>query len=437
MTVLGVLVLVAAVALAAGSGSAVAADPVPEPSPFEGVDNVILFIGDGMGPEEMELGRGLNASGELLLDGIEWDGFMMIDSTSLDGVTDSAAGATALATGEETWNGWLSMGPGVNGPETIFKTVLEWAEDHGKATGLVSNTAIGAATPAAFGAHVPDRDMDLEITEQMAEQDIEALFGGSWSEDELLTELPGVTNVSKLKELKPYLDGTVDWPAKMYGFFGNMAYPLDREEEEVVTKQPTLEQMTKAALGVLEDDVDGCFLMVEQATIDYGGHSRDPGWVGADVNDLDKAVMAAYQWAQDHPGTLIVVTADHETGGLELTDQTDYEAIGGQTATAEWMWGLIKKGKMSVEDTIEEYAGFTPSPAQQALILQNKEMGISDVLAEEFKVNWAWSGTDEGDHTDTPLEVRAWGPGAADCFSEPGLTDNEYIGQRLIEAVTN
>jgi alkaline phosphatase len=419
------------------SPSSSRAGPAPDPPPT----NVILFIGDGMGPAEMDLARGLSASGRLLLDDIEWTGSMMIDSTSLDGVTDSAAGATALATGQETWNGWLSMGPPIdNGVPTVFETVLEVAEENGMATGLVSNTSINAATPAAFGAHVPDRDMDLEITEWMAAQDIEALFSGSWSEDGLLTELDGVTNVSRLKELKPYLDGRLDWPEKMYGFFGNMAYPLDRDEEEVVRKQPTLAQMTSAAIGVLESD-DGFFLMVEQATIDYGGHSRDPGWVGADVTDLDGAVMAAYDWAREpgHGNTLILVTADHETGGLQLTDETDYDAIGLQTATTEWMWGLIKRSKTAgtVRNVLEEYAGIENLDAWEiALVLANKEMGISDVLAGRDGVTWGWSGTDEGDHTDTPLEVRAWGHGAA-AFNMPGLPPNEYIGQQLLTAVGN
>ena len=427
------------VALSAGPGKA-AANGTPPPD-FSGVKNVILFIGDGMGPEEMQLGRSLNGGG-LLLDGITWPGRMMIDTTSLEGVTDSAAAATALATGFETANGWLSLVP-TAWPDDLTpilpwpETVLERAEDWDKATGLVTTAEISAATPAAFGAHVTDRDLDEEITTQIAGQDAEALFSGSWSYDNLLRELAGVTNLYNLSDLQPYLRGPVAYDAGVYGFFGRMAYPLDREEEGVVGKQPTLAQMTTAAINVLKQDDEGFFLMVEQATIDYGGHARDPGWVGADVNDLDQAVKVAYDWAAGRTDTLIVVTADHETGGLVLNSKTNYAAIRKQTATTEWMWGLIAAKKMTIKQTLAKYAGITNLTAtEERLIAKNKEMGISDVLAARDKVKWGWSGTDEGDHTATPVEVRAWGPGAG-AFSLSGFPDNEYIGDQLLTAVSN
>ena len=430
IVVLLIAALAAAVVTASPSGAATTPpDPVAK--------NVILFIGDGMGPEEMQLGRGLNASNQLLLDGIPWTGRMMIDTHSLDGVTDSAAAATALATGFETNNGWLSMIPTDFGPLAV-ETVLERAEVWDKATGLVTNTEIRAATPGAFGAHVTDRDLDLEITTDMAGQNIEALFSGSWSYDYLLRQLPGVTNLYNLTGLQPYLKAPpVPYDAGVYGFFGAMAYPLDREEEGVVKKQPTLAQMTSAAINVLAQDTDGFFLMVEQATLDYGGHSRDPGWVGADMNDLDRAVKAAYDWAKGRSDTLIVVTGDHETGGLDVTPNTNYAAIKLQKATTEWMWGLIAAGKMTIKKTLATYAGITnPTAAELALIARNGEMGISDVLAARDKVTWGWSGTDEGDHTATPLEVRAWGPGAG-AFNLLGFPDNEYIGDQLLTAVSN
>ena len=430
-----VVLLIAALAAAvvAASPSASGAAKPPPVTGYPGVKNVILIIGDGMGPQEVQLARSLNG-GKLLLDAIPWAGVGTIDTTSLDGITDSAAAATALATGYETYNGWLSMIPTLSDPLAV-ETVLERAEAKGRATGLVTNADIASATPGAFGAHVTDRDLDFEITTDMAGQSIEGLFSGSWSYDYLLRELPGVTNLYSLNELQPYLQGSTAWTPKMYGFFGAMAYPLDREEEGVVNKQPTLAQMTSAAIGVLEQDSTGFFLMVEQATIDYGGHSRDPGWVGADVNDLDRAVKVAYDWAKGRTDTLIVVTSDHETGGLVLNSKTNYPAIRLQTATTEWMWGLIKAGK-TIKQTLATYAGITnPTAAELALIARNGEMGIADVLSARDKVTWGWSGTDEGDHTATPVAVRAWGPGAA-AFKVT-LKDNEYVGQQLLTAVSN
>ena len=431
MLLAGALALVLGVALSAGPGKAGAADP---PSPFANVDNVIVFIGDGMGPNHVQVGRQLNG-GALNIDAIPWGGKGSLDTTSLDWITDSAAAATALATGQETWNGWLSMGPGADGPNTIFKTALEAAEASGKATGLITDLELSDATPAAFTAHVPDRDLGEDITKQMAAHGIEALFSGGWSESSLL----GTIDVTTLTELNPYLAGTKPWPAKMYGIFGKttLAYTIDREEEGVLRKQPTLPQLTQAAIGILSKDTDGFFVMIEGGANDWGGHSRDAAWVGAEIRELDQAVKLAYDWAKarTEKDTLIIVEADHETGGLIVGPSTKYSLLAKQKASTEWMWGLIKAGKMTIAKTLSTYAGFTPTAAEQALIAMNKEMGISDVLAARFGVTWGWSGTDEGDHTATPVPVMAWGPGSA-SFAIPG-SDNEVSGKLLLDAVSH
>lgn len=262
------LTVVRAGALALAAGGALLGKPgavgAAEPSPFASIRNVILFIGDGMGPNHVQVGRMLNG-GALRIDGIPWDGVGTLDTTSLDGVTDSAAGGTALATGQETLNGWVSMVPAdyANGDLTpvAVETALERAEQSRKATGLVTDLELSDATPAVFAAHVPDRGLGAEITEQMAARGIEVLFSGGWSESYLL----GAPDVTSLRELEPYLTGAAPWPTKMYGIFGktSLAYTIDREEEGATRKQPTLPQLTQAAIGVLSKDPDGFFLMVE------------------------------------------------------------------------------------------------------------------------------------------------------------------------------
>jgi alkaline phosphatase len=428
--------LVLGVAFSAGPGKAAAGE---SPSPFADVDNVILFIGDGMGLNHQEVGRQLSAlSGATFnIDTIPWGGEGMLDTSSLDGITDSAAGGTALATGQETWNGWVSMGPGVDGDETIFPTALEIAEDTGKATGLVTDLELSDATPAVFAAHVPDRDLGEEITTQMAAQGIEFLASGGWSESYIL----GTPDITSLSQLKPYLDGG-GWPDKMYAIFGKttLAYTIDREEEGVLKKQPTLPQLTQAAIGVLGKDPDGFFVMIEGGSNDWGGHSRDAAWVGAEIRELDQAVKLAYDWAlaektASGEDTLIILEADHETGGLIVGPSTKYSLLAKQKASTEWMWGLIKAGKMSIARTLSTYAGFTPTSAEISLISRDKEMGISDVLAARFGVTWGWSGTDEGDHSATMVPVKAWGPGSG-SFAIPGW-DNEASGQLLLDAVSH
>jgi len=428
MLLVGALALVAGVALGKGG-------PKPPPPPPSGHLNVILFIGDGMGPNHLEVARQLNG-GALMIDGILWGGKGTLDTTSLgDVVTDSAAGGTALATGQETWNNWVSMGPNAAGDIVSFPTALERAEATGKATGLITDLELSDATPAVFAAHVRDRDLGEDITRQMAAHGIEVLFSGDWSESSLL----GTPDVTSLTQLNPYLAGTTPWPTKMHGIFGNttLAYNIDREEEGVLRTQPTLPQLTQAAIGVLSQDPDGFFVMIEDGSNDWGGHSRDSAWVGAEIRELDQAVTYAYEWAKARPtqDTLIIVEADHETGGLIVGSTTKYALIAKQKASTEWMWGLISAGKMTVEKTLATYAAIKVTAAEKALILQTGEMGISDVLAARFGVKWGWSGTDEGDHTATPVPVMAWGPGAS-AFNIPGL-DNEVSGRALLDAVSH
>jgi len=417
-----------------------AASGKPAPPPTAGPKNVILFIGDGMGPSILQLAR-LMAGGTLNVDSFQAKG--TVDTTSLDGITDSAAAATAIATGVATYNGWLSETPTLPAPETV----LERAESLGKATGLITDNAESSATPAAFAVHVPDRDLDLEITQQIAAKDIEVLLSGGWGESSLLLGRPDVTYVNNLSEMQPYLSGQSSWPSDMYGFFrnaGSLAYSLDREEEAVVGIEPTLPQLTQAGLGVLSNDPDGFFLMVEAGSLDWGGHSRDAAWVASDTAVLMQSVAVAVNFQKTHPNTLIVVTTDHETGGLQFNNKTvNLPVIAKDSATTEWMWGAIAAAgatNASIRSTLYTCAGIpvsgtgSLSTAEVTLIANNKEMGISDVLSARQKVSWGWSGTDEGDHTATPVKLFANGPWASKFA---GSYANENLGKLLISAISN
>ena len=418
-----------------------AASGKPAPPPTAGPKNVILFIGDGMGPSILQLAR-LMAGGTLNVDSFQAKG--TVDTTSLDGITDSAAAATAIATGVATHNGELSMWPDYITP--AVPTVLERAESLGKATGLITDNDESSATPAAFASHVPDRDLDLEIVQQEASQNIEAMFSGGWGDDSIL-EAVSANNVSNLSELQPYLDGTTPWPSQMYGFFRNassLAYSLDRQEEGVVGIEPTLDQLTQAGLGVLSNDPQGFFLMVEAGSLDWGGHSRDAAWVASDTAVLMQSVAVAVNFQKTHPNTLIVVTTDHETGGLQFSNKTvNLPVIAKDSATTEWMWGAIQAAgvtETSIRSTLATCAGIPVtgtgrlSAAEVMLIANNKEMGISDVLSARQKVSWGWSGTDEGDHTATPVKLFANGPWASKFA---GTYANENLGKLLISAVSN
>ena len=409
----------------------VPAGAAPPPSSTQSPKNVIVFIGDGMGPEQVEIGRRVKGA-PLFIDGIPWGAVGSLDTDSLDGVTDSAAGATALATGFETHNGWLSMTPPE--PGTARETVLERAEARGKASGLFSTGDLPDATPGAWVAHVTDRGEDEEVAAQMHAHAPEFLLGGrAGGAVAPLEGHAGVTYVKNLRELQSYASGSGTGP--VYGLMGpqTLAYAIDREEEGAVGKHPTIAQGTQAALDVLADDPQGFFLMVEAGQIDWAGHSRDGAWTAAEMLAFDAAIKAAYDWAKTRTDTLIIVTADHECGGLQVDNSLDVTAMRKQIASTEWMWGLIAKGA-SIDGTLAKYAGIKNlTNAERALIASNKEMGISDVLAARFHVTWGWSGTDEGEHTGTPVPIYAWGPRASD-FAGTAYA-NERVGQLLLSYV--
>jgi alkaline phosphatase len=176
--------------------------------------------------------------------------------------------------------------------------------------------------------------------------------------------------------------------------------------------------------------------MVEGGAIDWGGHARDPGWVGTEVIEFDQAVEVAYDWAAKRGDTLIVVTTDHETGGLAVDGTTNYTATARQKATTEYTWGLLEAGKITITQALKSYMGVVnPTKKEIGLVTKNGQMGLSDVLAARDHVTWAWSGGDDGDHTLTPVPILAWGPGA-ERFNVKEI-DNEYVGIELMRAVSN
>jgi alkaline phosphatase len=425
------LAFVASVALVGGLAvPALAGKPVKPPPPPAEPRNVIIFIVDGMGPAQIGLGRAMKGS-PLAVDGIPWRTKGTLDPDSLEGVTDSAAGATALASGVETNNGWLGMVPGPDGPVSV-PTALELAEDRGKATGMITDSYVTDATPGAFAAHVTSRGQYEAIATQTAAQGVEFLFGGGLRQGGVgpLLGQPGVTYVDDAAEMNAYVASGAAGP--VYGFFDswNMVYNVDREEEGVVTVDPTLPQMTSAALSTLSRDPDGFFLMVEGGLVDWAGHARDAASMGNEMIETDQAVQVAYDWAKQRTDTLILFTADHETGAFKMSNRTDVTALRRQSATTEYMWGRIEAGA-AIRATLQTYAGIDLTAGEVSTIQRCGEHGVSDVLAARWKVSWNGTCTQEGDHTSIHVPIWAWGPGHAG-FAGTG-SPNELVGQELLD----
>jgi len=272
--------------------------------------NVILFIGDGMGFEHLKAASLYLTGGEEGLSFQRYEHRGRVRTGSADSpVTDSAAAATALATGRKVNNGVLSKA--LPGDGSNLLTILEEYQKLGYATGLVTTTSVEHATPAAFAAHAASRrDYDSILGEIYFSVKPEVLLGGG--RKTALTPPPEYTRVTDAKGLLSIVPARV---AKLEGRFGEDFMPY---ESDGVGTFPHLSQMTGAALGVLEKNGKGLFLMVECGRIDHAAQANDLLRTIGETIECSKAVSVAETWSKKRKATLIVVTADHETGGLEV-----------------------------------------------------------------------------------------------------------------------
>lgn len=291
----------------------VAVEPVVAPT------RVILFIGDGVGTSYWTAAR--FAAGTLQAERFPVAGLVDTRSSS-HRVTDSAAGATVYATGMRTYNGAIGVGP----DSLPLRTILEVARDRGMSTGLVATSTITHATPASFAAHVVSRRMEPEIARQMAAQEIDVLLGGGrmffdGTAEDASDLLPALRErYAYVETAETFRALRMDTVTALLGLFDPAGMPPAPE------RSLTLAEMTGAALELLDRNPEGFFLMVEGSQPDWRGHANQPlETVIAEMLDFDKAIGLALDYQERNPETLIVVTADHETGGLSLNAGPDGE----------------------------------------------------------------------------------------------------------------
>lgn len=271
--------------------------------------NVILMIGDGMGVAQIYAGMTAN-KGQLFLNNFKHNGFLLTYSLE-DYVTDSAAGGTAMASGIKTYNAAI----GVDNDKKPVKTILQKAVEKKLGTGLVSTSSITHATPAAFIAHQPHRNMYEEIAADFLKTDIDVFIGGGYDHftkrkdgRNLASELEnkGYTVLQDINQIKKFKSG------KLAGFTAL------EHNERVAIRKDMLQTATQTALNVLSQNKKGFFLMVEGSQIDWGGHANDITYIVEEMLDFDKAIGIVLDFAAKNKNTLVIVTSDHETGGLTL-----------------------------------------------------------------------------------------------------------------------
>ncbi len=296
--------------------------------------NIILMIADGTGLSQISASQYYNTAPS------NYDRFKHIGliktSSSSDLITDSAAGATAFSAGIKTYNGAI----GVDNDTLAAATILEDLQKRGYATGLIATSSITHATPASFFAHVKSRTLPYEIALELPKSKVDFFAGGGRKyfenrkdENNLIAAFEGLGYVMQLDRLDPTQKMSKD---KKYGYLladDGMPKILDG-------RGPFLYDATKLAINKLSQNKKGFFLMVEGSQIDWGGHNNDGEYLISELLDFDSVIGQVLDYATKDGNTLVIVTADHETGGFTLaSDDGNYNNLkpsfstGGHSAT--------------------------------------------------------------------------------------------------------
>jgi alkaline phosphatase len=272
--------------------------------------NVILMIGDGMGLTQITAGSIAKRDG-LALEQFKCIGLVRTYASNKL-VTDSAAGATAMATGEKTYNGAISM----DIKQNKLKTIIEYAEDKDIATGVITSTHVTHATPACFFSHQKTRSKVNElVAADFLPSGLEVLIGGGFKyfknrEDkrDLLQEAQnkGYFVSDDINKIDNYI------PKKL------LCLPWAELPPTMPKRGDFLPKATKKAIEVLSPYPNGFFMMVEGGQVDWGGHNKNSDYIIREMLDFDQAVSQALEFAKKDGNTLVIVTADHETGGYAI-----------------------------------------------------------------------------------------------------------------------
>ncbi|HEY8395139.1 MAG TPA: alkaline phosphatase [Thermaerobacter sp.] len=379
--------------------------------------NIILIVGDGTSHSLLQAARLVAAgpSGRLAVDELPHTASVLTHSAN-SLVTDSAAAATAMATGVKTVNGAV----GVDAAGKAVPTVLERAKAAGKAVGLVTTSYITDATPAAFAAHVTNRDDTTAIAAQMLERGVDVILGGGENDflpadqngcypqpgkrtdgRDLMAEArsQGYTTICRADELDELAGRPVK---KVLGLFadGDLFPALYQEAGAAAGDDggksggdvPSLATMTARAIEVLARNPKGFFLLVEEEGTDELAHARDVAGAVRAARGLDAAVEVALRFARDRRDTLVIVVGDHETGGLAIQGTGNGYSSDPQAPCPAGAEGPFQ------------------TPGGQAFCL-------SQVTAA---------------HTGQPVPIAAYGPGAARVT---GVLDNTDVARIMLAAM--
>ena len=266
----------------------------------EPIKQVIFIIGDGMGLNQM-----CKLDSPNHFERANYIGLSKTYSASHK-VTDSAAGGTALACGVKTQNGMLGM----NADSIPVNSILTTLKEKGFSTGIVASCRINHATPASFYAHQPNRNMDAEILADLYANGPDVFVAGG---NKLLSieslEKAGYKYVDNIGDLQKQENGKVACVLAKE----DMPNALERGNEITLG--------TAEAIRLLEKNEKGFFIMIEGSQIDWAGHGNQADYMLAEMQDINKVIGLCMDYADANPGTLVIITADHETGGTTIVGE--------------------------------------------------------------------------------------------------------------------
>ena len=351
------------------------------------------------------------------------------------GFTDSASSATAYATGQDTLVGQLSVSPSGK----TMSTILEDAKVHGKSTGLVATSSITHASPAAFGSHVQSRNNASEIANQYFDNQLNGkpiiyvLFGGGLdylqrADRNLVAEFEQAgyqvaLNRASLLELQS---------EQQLGLFAANGMPKAWDRPDTM---PSLAEMTQVALKALDKNPQGFFLMVEGSQIDWAAHDSSVVGVVSEMEDFIAAIDQVLDFARQDRDTLVVIVADHETGGMSLGRDGIYrwnpEPIRGTQATPIGMAQRFLAGEESLSVIAAAKLPFELTDSEIDLLdsADRDEYAALSALTAIFndRTFTGWSSTG---HTGVDVPLYVFGPGSEHFH---GVMQNEILGRTLWE----
>ncbi|RST61010.1 alkaline phosphatase [Siminovitchia terrae] len=392
--------------------------------------NVIFMVMDGTNSDVVTLARHYKGK-PLALDQILTGGVHTYSLRSA--ITDSAAAATAMATGHKTTVDFIGMVP-VNEKEGERRgrpvaNVLEAAKEKGLATGIIATAPVQHATPAAFSAHSNSRHQMKEIGFQQAHQNIDVMLGGG----KKYSFLP--SSISTKKEMMN------SYGLQLHGFFSeeDMAYDFDREK--LHPEQPSLAEMTKKALQTLNQNSNGFLLFIEGSKVDFAGHKNDPVGMVSEVLAFDDAVKEALQFAKTDQNTLLIAVTDHGNSGLTMGNrQTDKtypqtppeqftEPLKKASLSVTGALSQLKENRSNIKEVLKSYGLDDLSKAQIQQIKKEKDIEKAMV---QLMANRAHLGFTTRGHSGEDVFLYSYG-GKGVLHKPQGLINNTDLPEYVIK----